>query len=132
MHIIIQNFIKKNRPQFIYPFSTINTELVDDYIELSNKFNNFAISNLLKIGVNPLEKFEEIKQKATEILSQAMFTSWEKSNDIVAARIPSQAMQSFQSMKVVGYNEDPGNNVWVSHIQLWLQGSDSTKILGSE
>lgn len=123
----IREFIKKTKPQFVYPFSNINPDLTDSYIELSNKFNNSTISNLLKTGVNPLEKFDEIKQKAVETLSQSMFTSWEKSNDVVAARIPSQAMQSFQSMKVVGYNEDPGNNVWVSHIQLWLQGSDFFK-----
>ena len=33
-------------------------------------------------------------------------------------------MQSFMSMETKGYTEDPGNNVYVSHWQLWLQGSD--------
>ena len=51
-------------------------------------------------------------------------TSFLKSLDIIAARIPAQNMQSFMPMRVVGFENPNINNAYVSTTQLWLQGSD--------
>ena len=52
------------------------------------------------------------------------YTSFLKSLDIIAARIPAQNIQSFMPMKVVGFENPNINNAYVSTTQLWLQGSD--------
>lgn len=53
-----------------------------------------------------------------------MFNSWKLSNYILSARIPAQAGQSYMSMKTVGYMHEGENSIYVSHWQIWLQGSD--------
>lgn len=59
-----------------------------------------------------------------EKLGQELYTSFKKSLDIIAARIPAQSMQSFMPMKVVGYEEFDINTAYVSTHQIFLQGSD--------
>lgn len=59
-----------------------------------------------------------------ENLSKVIYQSWKYSNKALCARIPAQAMQSFQSMETVAYIAGDANDVYVSHWQLWLQGSD--------
>lgn len=54
----------------------------------------------------------------------AKHTSFLKSLDIVAARIPAQSMQSFMPMKVVAYDNPDINTAHVSTMQILLQGSD--------
>lgn len=51
-------------------------------------------------------------------------TSFLKSLDIVAARIPAQSMQSYMPMKVVAYDNPNINTAYVSTYQILLQGSD--------
>lgn len=51
-------------------------------------------------------------------------TSFLKSLEIVAARIPAQSMQSFMPMKVIAYENANVNTAYVSTAQIWLQGSD--------
>lgn len=57
-------------------------------------------------------------------LASDKYTSFRKSLQFTAARIPSQAMQSFMSMKVVAFTDSPDNKAYVSHFQTYLQGSD--------
>ena len=51
-------------------------------------------------------------------------TSFIKALDVVAARIPSQSMQSFMPMKVVAFDNPDINTAYVSTMQILLQGSD--------
>lgn len=51
-------------------------------------------------------------------------TSFLRSLDVVAARIPAQCMQSFMPMKVVAFENADINTAYVSTYQLLLQGSD--------
>ena len=118
----IEKFVKGTKSQFIYPFSVSREKEV--YWQLANEYNYSDLSNSIDPNKDFVSQFEEVKSKAINDLSNSIYTSWLKSNDVVAARIPSQAMQSFMSMKNVGYTEDRGNNVFISHIQLLLQGSD--------
>lgn len=53
-----------------------------------------------------------------------MFSSLQKSLQLIAARIPAQSMQSFMSMKIVAFDSTNNNTAYVASTQLWLQGSD--------
>lgn len=57
-------------------------------------------------------------------LGNELYSSFKKSLEIIAARIPAQSMQSFMPMRVVGYEGTNNNNAYVSTHQIWLQGSD--------
>jgi hypothetical protein len=57
-------------------------------------------------------------------LARDKYLSFKKSIESISARIPAQGMQSFMSMDTVGYIKGSSNDVYVSHWQLWLQGSD--------
>ena len=51
-------------------------------------------------------------------------SSFLKSLDIIAARVPAQSMQSFMPMKIVAFDNPDINTVYVSTMQILLQGSD--------
>lgn len=51
-------------------------------------------------------------------------TSFLRSLDIVAARIPAQSMQSYMSMKIIAFDNPDINTAYVSTYQILLQGSD--------
>lgn len=78
-----------------------------------------ASADLLKVNdiEDPFTK--RIVKSALEI-----HTSFIKSLDVLAARIPAQSMQSFMPMRVAGFDKANLNNAYVSHYQFWLQGSD--------
>lgn len=59
-----------------------------------------------------------------EKIAKIRYTSFEKSLESIAARIPAQAMQSFMGMDTVAFIKGDANDVYVSHWQLFLQGSD--------
>ena len=76
--------------------------------------------------------FTDIEQQAVHNLLLSlvyrqgleMYTSFLKSLEIIAARIPAQSMQSFMAMKVIAFENANVNNAYVSTAQIWLQGSD--------
>ena len=53
-----------------------------------------------------------------------VFASFQKSLEVLAARIPAQCHQSFMAMKIVGFDQSGLNNAYVNRMQLYLQGSD--------
>lgn len=57
-------------------------------------------------------------------LGRRKHTSFLRSLDIVAARIPAQSMQSYMPMKVVAFDNPDINTAYVSTYQILLQGSD--------
>ena len=70
-----------------------------------------------------LEEFQN-KDYYLDGIANSMHTSFLKSLNVISARIPSQALQSFMPMKTIGFTENKSNDIYVSHWQLWLQGSD--------
>ena len=70
-----------------------------------------------------LEEFQN-KDYYLDGIANSMYTSFLKSLNVISARIPSQALQSFMPMKTIGFTENKSNDIYVSHWQLWLQGSD--------
>ena len=51
-------------------------------------------------------------------LSNKKYASWQKSREFIAARIPSQSMQSFMPMKNVAYYKTEKNDAFVSIWQI--------------
>jgi len=47
-------------------------------------------------------------------MGDELYTSFKKTLDVVAARIPAQSMQSFMPMRVVAYEDSGVNNAYVS------------------
>jgi hypothetical protein len=68
--------------------------------------------------------FNAIKPTILSDISKKQYASWEKSLDFIAARIPSQSMQSFMPMRNIAYMKNSANDVFVSVMQIWMQGSD--------
>lgn len=56
--------------------------------------------------------------------SRERYSSYQKSKNYIASRIPAQTLQSFMQMKCVGFTQVPNAQCFVSHWQTWLQGSD--------
>ena len=96
-----------------YPESTIVT-----LEEIMNSFNE-----LRKINSSNFEQYLDENNPIVEA-GRAKHSSFLKSLDIVAARIPSQSLQSFMPMKVVAYDNPNRNSAYVSNLQILLQGSD--------
>ena len=93
--------------------ASLDSSILTDEVKLKNMYTEFVKtydSNEFKNYLN--------------ILSDVRYASWKKSVKALSARIPAQAMQSFMSMDTVGYISGDANDIYVSHWQLWLQGSD--------
>lgn len=68
--------------------------------------------------------YDEYVDRIAEKRAIEMYSSFQMSLNVLAARIPSQSMQSFMSMKIAAFDESGTTNASVSIWQLWLQGSD--------
>ena len=79
-----------------------------------------ADAALNAIGTTLLSDFTSNADK----LSKQRFWAFKASLNIVSARIPTQAMQSFMPMKIIAFTDDEYNTIYVSRSQAWLQGSD--------
>lgn len=72
-----------------------------------------------------LDNYQEALQDSPIIKQcREKHTSFLKSLDIIAARIPAQSMQSFMPMRVVAFDNPDINTAYVSTYQILLQGSD--------
>lgn len=123
--------MNENRPK-IYESTTIKEDGETFYINKSydlneftaNLFNKHSGYNSELSGEFNKEWFKLNKEKIIDKLSKKMYSSWEKSREFVAARIPAQSMQSFMEMKNISYLNTSSNDAYVSVWQIWLQGSD--------
>lgn len=80
----------------------------------------------------------EISELRREFVQEGykLHSSFSKSLDIIAGRIPAQSQQSFMPQRVVAFDNNDINTAYVSTFQLFLQGSDldidCVNLLGSE
>lgn len=88
---------------------------------------NTVIKHLRKLQSKEvtIDNYKELLDEDHNIIKEgrAKHTSFLKSLDIVAARIPSQSKQSYMAMKVVAYDNPDINTAHVSVYQILLQGS---------
>lgn len=96
---------------------------IDEEITTESVLNNFK--NLRSNNLTT-ENYLEVLGSNHYLVKQmrAKHTAFLKSLDIVAARIPSQSLQSFMPMRTVAYDNPNRNAAYVSTLQLLLQGSD--------
>lgn len=105
---------------------------VKEYISFTkdSSFNDL-INNVAAGTTNGADALKTIKKKiladftsAADNLAKQRFWAFRASLNIVSARIPTQAMQSFMPMRIVAFTDDEYNTIYVSRSQAWLQGSD--------
>lgn len=108
---------------------TKQTKLNSRQLEYSVTSSIKAGTSIIDIDLNELLKSlntEEVYKKEIEIerLAINQYVAFQKQLEFVGARIPTQSMQSFSRMKVVGYTNSRYNEVYMPAEITWLQGSD--------
>ena len=118
---------KKSKKKQVKQFNNYVTAYgdgADSVLQLNQEYHSVSLDNYQSlITVDPATG----KRTSTNAIIRegwAKHTSFLKSLDIVAARIPAQSMQSFMPMKVVAYDNPDINTAHVSTMQILLQGSD--------
>lgn len=112
-----------------YNYSRVSSEINED------TFNTLGIEiergqKSLKQAIKEYNKnFVKNSKNTLNKEGARIFTSFKKSLEIVAARIPAQSLQSVMTMKVAGFVDSDINTAYVSTIQTFLQGSKKN-ILG--
>ena len=96
----------------IIPGEDLSTLDTESLLQINRDINS-------KDKIKTSSIFRHIQKQGREI-----HTSFLRSLDIIAARIPAQSMQSFMPMKIAAFIESDVNNAYVSTDQIWLQGSD--------
>lgn len=71
-----------------------------------------------------LIKLENLKREFYRKEAHKKWVSFQDSLKFISSRIPAQTLQSFMTMKCVGWTENTKNMAYVSHFQIYLQGSD--------
>lgn len=116
--------------KFSQDFEEATTDKMKEFIKFKNETRDVDIQDLEEALKNNDEiKFLEVINRSSLLRNMnkkasQIHTSFIKSLDILAARIPAQCMQSFMAMKVVGFDESGLNSAYVSNHQIYLQGSD--------
>ena len=93
------------------------TEKIMAMRSLVNRMNNYEA--MLEDA-----ELKDFAMQHLKELGEQMHTSFLRSLEIIAARIPAQSQQSFMSMQVEAYDNPDINSAYVSLFQFYLQGSD--------
>lgn len=89
----------------------------DEYEEILKKPTEETLVDL------PLKESARVERLLWQ-KAQNMFNSFELSLNMVGSRIPAQAMQSFQPLRVVAFTDSETNDIYVNRHQTYLEGSD--------
>lgn len=109
----LRKSVNKNARSFgRYIMSAGNT--THDILRSNAEYHSITLENYQQEpDTNPIIRAEREKH-----------TSFLRSLDIVAARIPAQSMQSYMPMKIIAFDNPDINTAYVSTYQILLQGSD--------
>lgn len=77
-----------------------------------------------KVKLSYFGEYEPALREYYKQMNQEKYQSFKASTNFVASRIPAQCLQSFMAMELIGYSGVGTNEAYVSHFQLFLQGSD--------
>lgn len=103
-----------------------NTRLsLKAFKEYNTELDNLTYETVKHVA-NKLTDFKSVAQICRILLKNGreLHTSFRKSLDLIAGRIPAQSQQSFMTQRVVGFDASGLNTAMVSTFQLFLQGSD--------
>lgn len=103
-----------------------NIKDLNTLLYLGEKYNSLPIYK--ELYIEPVLSEDELEERKNYLklaydnkdsfldpIAQAQYSSWEKSHDVLSARIPSQAFQSFMAMNNIAYTTGTSNDVYVSH-----------------
>lgn len=140
---ILQNLYKTDNYAYITPPKDLNPNSIDTIVDalkyfMKSDYDNETKEYLNKLlgGINYAQKstregsliringFNKYFSEYNNVISERMFSSFQRSLDFISSRIPAQSLQSFMKMKTIGYCGVDTNQAYVSHWQAWLQGSD--------
>ena len=97
----------------------------NDFVNASHKeFIDQQLNNIDPKTRNNLINLKDLKKQFYSQEAHKKWVSFQDSLKFIAARIPAQTLQSFMTMKCVGWTENDNNMAYVSHFQTYLQGSD--------
>ena len=105
------------RAQSFYSKVTTNSNNITEQRKRIKKYNNYDRAVLD-------EDPGSLQLQHIQDLGNEMRTSFLRTLDLIAARIPSQNQQSFMAMEVEGFDNPDINTAYVSIFQFYLQGSD--------
>lgn len=89
------------------------------------KPNHYEIVNVADLTLDQLKLDEAIRlNKRIQRQAKDMYDSFKTQLNYVGARIPTQAMQSFMAMQLIGVVNTKKNVVYVPKSQTYLEGSD--------
>lgn len=94
---------------------------------INEDHRNYLKEQLDSIEKVPGKNFAFLAAKKREFYAKEAHKKWVSFQDslkFISSRIPAQTLQSFMTMKCVGWTENTKNMAYVSHFQTYLQGSD--------
>lgn len=98
------------------PF-VLTKETLESFDSLSDDLKEKLCSRLQ-------DKINENNKDQLKKLAKQQWLAFKKQLFYVGARIPTQSMQSFQALELIGFSDSDKNEVYVPRVQTWLQGSD--------
>lgn len=99
--------------------------LGNNYVNPDHK--DYIIQQLNHIKQTPkkdIKYLNELKKDFYKKDAHKKWISFQDSLKFISSRIPAQTLQSFMTMKCIGWTENTTNMAYVSHFQIYLQGSD--------
>ena len=112
---VIKHITLYNGPEKLLTIEK-GTEL-REYLKQRNYFNEDITNELRNNDKSDVDW--KIQNEANQ-----KFAAFQKQLQYVGARIPTQSMQSFMGLQLVGFSNSDVNEVYVPAVQTWLQGSD--------
>lgn len=125
--------VLQNRPQIfeqvlngVYQSKNKIAKRISKFIGYNKRRRNFDEAYRNSIEYNTIPSRDDPYYESNVLVRslREKHTSFVKALDVVAARIPSQSMQSFMPMRVIAFDNPDINTAYVSTMQILLQGSD--------
>lgn len=128
----------ENSPEELFMYQYGDNIREDGLVESDIYLKGKSKTVVIKEGTNINEFFESedfnqemLKESEqtkftenVEYLAKQLWAAFETQLLCIGARIPTQSMQSFMGLEVVGFSDSDVNEVYVPAAQTWLQGSD--------
>ena len=115
-----------NQLDYIRANSVESLQKIDKSLskEEKQKITEANIASLKESRVKSAKDWDNAVQDFLRKEAHKKWISFQDSLNFIASRIPAQTLQSFMSMKLVGWTKNTKNMAYVSHFQTYLQGSD--------
>ena len=117
----IKNVLQSMKDSFAK--NAIKNYSIDKQIAFLQTLTNINQNDAISLYSNEYN-YDRILKDINKYKAKIQKQYFEMSRFLLAARIPSQSLQSYMQMKAVAYMPTGKNQIIVSHFQTWLQGSD--------